>query len=228
MPNLFKKISNKEDLVARVLENANATVIAITEKDSLSLSLKTVVLPFRTAKVNFAHVLGGSSEVLEELKVTSVPSIGLFLNGTFTLFEGDLKDREAISNWLSSQVPKSSNAAVDEDLSDRDSVVHLKHLFPTTSEYPADAALIVAVVNNRDDIKPWPGSETAEGSVRVVELICSEESSEHADFELICGKERVLPYFVVLPYGASERKKVLQCYCCSAIRFISKNISFVL
>jgi hypothetical protein len=185
----------------------------VTDKETISMLYRTVALAFHP-RISFSHIFSGNKEACDELKVSTSPAIGAYVNGELRMFTGDVKSKDAIAEWIqqfdaASASDSQSSAAPEEPSSGDGNVVHLDNIFDKNPG-AVQVARVVAVVSNNaaKEIKGW--KRRGEGAVLNSELRCSKEPESHELYSKICGPAATAPYFLVVPYEVDARRKILE------------------
>jgi hypothetical protein len=213
-PNHFAKLKTAEEVRSSVTESPQPAVFVVTDKETIGMLYRTVALAFHP-RISFAHIFSGSKEACDELKVSTSPAIGAYVNGELRMFTGDMKSKDAIATWIqqfdTANVADDEPSAAPEELSTGGdgNVVRLDNIFDKNAGV-VQVARVVAVVSDSavKEIKGW--KRRGEGAVLNSELRCSTESESHELYAKICGPVTTAPYLLVVPYEVEDRRKILE------------------
>ena len=203
--------------------STSTLVLLYSEKDTVSMHYKSIAFSFRNRSVAFAQVHKSSQELVELHNVTSFPTLGVLSDGTWLVFEGDVKDRQQIKSWLEPLIPadtqesKDSNAEHHASLNFNDTYSATVRTFTSNILSRTNYAWVVLVVDDPQLDLPQEASDAnkrCEGALRLATLSCFGDHSKMTDEEeiatMLCAADspQQRPFFFVVPYGAGGRKKV--------------------
>lgn len=209
-----------------VCDAASPSLVLISEKSSVTMLLKSIAFSFPKLRVLQSHGLSLSLVQEKYPEATSLPVLGLC---TGVLYAGDLKNRTEIVHWIESTTGLYENEAVAGDSADaaaasdnqpqrrQENVKTISSAeFSAGSLDERNAWLVAVVLQPSEGISATssvPGWEKmvglCEGVVRPAVVVCSSSSnggSTEGWGQQLCAQD--VPFVMVLPHGASSRKKI--------------------
>jgi hypothetical protein len=203
---IVKKVSEFDE---KIKNSDTNTAIVFSEKEKTSMYFKALAFRFKNT-LKFAQVNKESEDLLKLFEeVSEFPSLGVFSDGVFTRFEGDVNDRSDVIAWLSEYASEEPKHTSDSS-SSSGAISISKLLVDIDPKEDIHRANVVAVVkeSGSTEIDGWSrAKEAADSAVLYEEIHCASEDSSSSLYESVCRGD-LLPYLLVLPYNVEDKKKV--------------------
>lgn len=217
LPNNLKKFSTFEDLTINSV-NGQSVAVFVSDKDSLSVMMKSVSFSLgdglAIGQATASSVLG--KHLLGMAKDHTVPALMITNEkaDSVVVFDGDLKDRNAILQFLSPITAKSEQA--DQQHTDVDSedartvVVELAPNSTESKDLDLESAYVIAV-HGGDAAAEFGSSwqRLAEGVVKSASLSCAAQTVTQTEFVSSICSLKPTPFYLSVPLGDKERKRFL-------------------
>ena len=195
----------------KVLESSTENVVVIlSEKESPQMFYKTLAVRFSKYALKFVYIQKSNQDIAELIHdVSSYPSVAVYSDGDFSVYEDDLTERQELIDWLSEYAGDevaSTESEADAGVNSGEFVVKLKDIEDGVMSQ------VVAVTKDSTDVEVsgWRSFiGDTDSAVEIREVRCSSEEQSGKYFHEICdSSDKTIPYLLVLPYGAEKKKGV--------------------